>query len=135
MLAGRFAPKKRKWREALAPYNVMNAKFSQIYELYIKKAERKNRSKDEVDTIIKWLTGYTDKDISLFNKNEITLGEFLLNIPKLNSNANLIKGLICGIRVEEIDDPIVKKMRLLDKLIDELAKGKELSKILRKEKE
>jgi len=116
----------------MAGYNVLNAKFSQIYDLYIKKAERKNRNKEEVDSIIRWLTSYSDEEIHNMIRNEITLEEFLVKIPELHVNANMIKGLVCGIRVEEITDPIIKKMRLLDKLIDELAKGKDLNKILRK---
>ena len=116
----------------MAAYNVMKAKFLQIYDLYIQKAERKNRTKEEVDSIIRWLTDYTDEEIRNILKKEITLEEFLVNIPQLNINADLIKGLVCGIRVEEIKDPLTKKMRLLDKLIDELAKGKSLDKILRK---
>jgi len=116
----------------MAGYNVLNAKFSLIYDLYIKKAERKNRNKEEVDSIIRWFTSYSDEEIHNMIINEITLEEFLVKIPELNANANMIKGLVCGIRVEEIADPIIKKMRLLDKLIDELAKGKELNKILRK---
>jgi hypothetical protein len=106
-------------------------KFSTVYPLYIKKVERKNRTKDEVDTIIYWLTGYDADGLQVQINSENDLESFFNQCPDFNSNAHLIKGLICGYRVEDIADPIVQKVRYLDKLIDELAKGKSIEKILR----
>ena len=111
---------------------VFAMKFATLYPLYIKKAERKNRTREEVDQIICWLTGYTRAEL----QNQIELGNdletFFAEAPDLNPNCSLIKGLVCGVRVEEIEDPLMQKIRYLDKLIDELAKGKEMEKILRR---
>lgn len=106
--------------------------FSSVYPLYIQKAERKGRTKAEVDEIIFWLTGYDRNDLDSQIKKEITLDAFFSNAPNINPNASKITGSICGYRVEEIEDKIVQQVRYLDKLIDELAKGKPMEKILRK---
>ena len=106
--------------------------FARVYPLYVKKVERKGRTRKEVDEIVRWLTGYTDKGLSSKIKEEVDFETFFSKAPKLNPSRNLIKGVICGVRVEEIKDPIVQDVRYLDKLIDELAKGKEMGKILRK---
>jgi hypothetical protein len=103
-----------------------------VYPYYVAKAEKKGRTKAELDEIICWLTGYTQKEFEAVLKTDMTLEDFYKNAPKLNPNRKLITGLICGIRVEEIKDPIVKAARQLDKLIDELAKGRPMEKILRK---
>lgn len=106
-------------------------KFASVYPLYIQKAERKNRSKEEVDQIICWLTGYNQAKLQAQVDEGITLKDFFDQMPALNTNASLITGTVCGIRVEEIEDPLIQKIRYLDKLIDELAKGKVMEKILR----
>ena len=106
---------------------VFEMKVPKIYPLLVQKAERKGRSKEEVDQIIEWLTGYNMEDVDM----EMTYAEFFNKAPKINERAQLIKGTVCGIKVEEIADPLMQKMRWLDKLIDELAKGKPMEKILR----
>ena len=106
-------------------------KFSKVYPLYVQKAERKNRTKAEVDEIICWLTGYDQAGVERQIAKESDFKRFFDDAPKLNENAHLIKGVVCGVRVEEIEDPLVQKVRYLDKLIDELAKGKAMEKILR----
>lgn len=105
--------------------------FSTIYPLYIKKVERKGQTKEELDTVIFWLTGYDEKSLQLQIDRGIDLEIFFNEAPQINPNANKITGKICGVRVEEIDDPLVQKIRWLDKLVDELAKGKSMEKILR----
>ncbi len=106
--------------------------FSSVYPLYIQKAERKGRSKAEVDEIIYWLTGYDEASLQEQINNESSLETFFRQAPCINPNASLIKGVICGYRVEDIEDELMQKLRYLDKLIDELAKGKAMEKILRK---
>jgi len=106
-------------------------KFSDVYSLYIKKAERKNRTKIEVDQIIQWLTGYNQSGLQRQLNQENDFETFFAQAPAINPNGSLIKGVVCGVRVEEIEDPLLQKIRYLDKLIDELAKGKAMDKILR----
>lgn len=110
---------------------VFAMQFGRVYPLYIKKVERKNRSKEEVDQIIRWLTGYDQAGIEKQIESGTDLEAFFAQAPALNPNCSLIKGVVCGIRVEEIEDPLMQKLRYLDKLIDELAKGKAMEKILR----
>lgn len=110
---------------------IYSMSFASVYPLYIAKVERKDRTKKEVDEIIRWLTGYSDKDLKEIIKNETDVETFFAKAPKLNPSRKLITGLICGVRVEEIKEPIMQEIRYLDKLIDELAKGKPMSKILR----
>ncbi|BDU26456.1 MULTISPECIES: DUF2200 domain-containing protein [unclassified Flavobacterium] len=105
--------------------------FSSVYPLYIQKAEKKGRTKEEVDTITKWLTGYSDEQLKAQIEKKADFETFFAEAPKLNPNVSKITGLICGYRVEEIEDPLMQKVRYLDKLIDELAKGKKMEKILR----
>lgn len=107
--------------------------FARIYPEYVKKAERKGRSKKEVDEIISWLTGYNQKELESELKKETDLETFLVKAPKMNPKRSLITGVVCGVRVEEIINPTMKEIRYMDKLIDELAKGKSMEKILRKE--
>lgn len=102
-----------------------------VYPHYITKAEKKGRTKEEVDEIIYWLTGYNAKSFQKQLDKKVTFEEFFAQAPKFNPNASKITGVICGYRVEEIEDPVVQKARYLDKLIDELAKGKKMEKILR----
>jgi len=105
--------------------------IASVYPYYIAKAERKGRTKTEVDTIIRWLTGYSPKKFEGQLKKQTNFETFFRNAPKPNPLRTLITGVICGIRVEDIKDPIVREVRYLDKLVDELAKGKAMEKILR----
>lgn len=105
--------------------------FASVYPLYVTKAERKGRTKDEVDRIICWLTGFTQKSLQEQIENKVDFETFFKNAPRLNPSRSLIKGVICGVRVEDIVDPLMREIRYLDKLIDELAKGKAIEKILR----
>jgi hypothetical protein len=105
--------------------------FSKVYPLYVHKAERKHRTKEEVDRIIGWLTGYDQEGLQLQIEREVDFEAFFQQAPAIHPNCSLIKGVVCGVRVEEIDDPLMRKIRYLDKLIDELAKGKAMEKILR----
>ena len=110
---------------------VFGMKFANVYPLYIEKAERKNRTKKEVDQVICWLTGYNHAGLQKQIKQGNDFETFFAQAPAMNPNCSLIKGVICGVRVEEIEDPLMQKIRWLDKLIDELAKGKAMEKILR----
>ena len=116
----------------MANNKIYKMSFSKIYPLLIAKAEKKGRTRDEIDTITCWLTGYSKEQIADFLVNDVEYGEFFLNAPQLNPNRKMITGKICGIRVEEIEEPLMQEIRYLDKLVDELAKGKSLDKILRK---
>lgn len=111
---------------------IFELSFASVYPLYIQKAEKKERTKEEVDQIIFWLTGYDKQSLKKQIDNDVSLKVFFAKAPKFNENASLIKGVVCGIRVEEIEDALMQKIRYLDKLIDELAKGKKMEKILRK---
>ena len=106
-------------------------KFATIYPLYVHKAARKKRTKQEVDRFICWLTGYDAAGLKMQVEQESDLETFFAQAPRLHPNSALIKGVVCGVRVEEIGDPLIRKIRWLDKLIDELAKGKAIEKILR----
>lgn len=105
--------------------------FAKVYPLYVQKAERKNRTKAEVDEIICWLTGYDQAGLEEQIEQENDFETFFAEAPAIHPNSSLIKGVVCGVRVEEIEDPLMQKIRYLDKLIDELAKGKAMEKILR----
>lgn len=113
---------------------VFAMKFSKIYPLLVRKAERKGRTKQEVDEIICWLTGYNVTGIEEQLEKDVNYQTFFEQAPCMNPKCELIKGVVCGIRVEDIEDPLMQKIRYLDKLIDELAKGKSMDKILRKDK-
>ncbi|EAC5198230.1 DUF2200 domain-containing protein [Listeria monocytogenes] len=106
--------------------------FASVYPLYIQKAEKKDRTKEEVDEIIFWLTGYDQDSLQQAIDQAIDFETFFAEAPKMNPNASLITGVICGYRVEEIEDKLMQQIRYLDKLVDELAKGKNMEKILRK---
>lgn len=110
---------------------IFNMAFSRVYPLYIQKAERKGRTKAEVDTIICWLTGYNISGLHSQIESENDFETFFAEAPQIHPNAHNITGVVCGIRVENIEDPLMQKIRWLDKLIDELAKGKTLEKICR----
>ena len=105
--------------------------FAKVYPMLIAKAERKGRTRDEVLTITAWLTGYSNAQVEELLVSEITYGDFFRNAPALNPARNQIKGSICGVRVETIEDPLMREIRYLDKLVDELAKGKPMEKIKR----
>src|SRR5262245_7817817 len=111
--------------------NVFAIVFAKVYPLYVQKAEKKNRTKAEVDRVICWLTGYDKAGLKKQIEKESDLETFFAEAPAIHPNSSLIKGVVCGIRVEEIEDPLMKKIRYMDKLIDELAQGKAMDKILR----
>ena len=110
---------------------VSEMKFAKVYPLYVQKAERKKRTKKEVDQIICWLTGYDQAGLRKQIEKENDFETFFEQAPAFHPNSALIKGVVCGVRIEDIEDPLMKKVRYLDKLIDELAKGKAMEKILR----
>jgi len=112
-------------------HHIFATTFARVYPLYVQKAERKNRTKEEVDQIICWLTGYDQAGLQQQIERENNLETFLAQAPAIHPNSSLIKGVVCGVRVEDIEDPQMQKIRYLDKLIDELAKGKTMEKILR----
>lgn len=111
---------------------VYRMKFSGVYPMYVQKAEKKGRTKAEVDEIICWLTGYSDRELTSQIEKSVDFETFFAEAPGLHPNASKITGVICGYRVEDIEEPLMQKVRYLDKLIDELAKGKAMEKILRK---
>src|SRR5215510_9381050 len=113
-------------------HRVYTISFASVYPHYIAKAEKKGRTKAEVDEIIRWLTGYSQKNLEAQLKKKTDIETFIAEAPELNSSRALIKGVVCGIRVEDIKEPLMQEIRYLDKLIDELAKGKAMEKILRK---
>lgn len=112
-------------------HRIFTTSFASIYPHYVAKAERKGRSKQELDEVICWLTGYDAAGLARVIADEVDVETFFGEAPKFNPNAALIKGVICGYRVEEIEDPLMQRIRYLDKLVDELAKGKQLTAILR----
>lgn len=115
----------------MSNHHVFAMKFAKVYPLYVQKAKRKNRTKEEVDQIISWLTGYDEAGLHKQIEQENDFETFFAQAPAIHPNTSLIKGVVCGVRVEEIEDPLMQKVRYLDKLIDELAKGKKMEKILR----
>jgi hypothetical protein len=115
----------------MTKHRIYTMKFSKVYPMYVQKAERKKRTKKEVDQIICWLTGYTQAGLQQQIKKETDFETFFAQAPEFNPNSSLITGVVCGVRVEDVEDPLMKKVRYLDKLIDELAKGKAMEKILR----
>jgi len=118
--------------DSSAKHRIYSMKFSGVYPHYVTKAEKKKRTKKEVDEIICWLTGYSQKELQQQITRETNFEAFFDQAPALNPNTALIKGIVCGVRIEDIDDPLMKKVRYLDKLIDELAKGRPMEKILRR---
>lgn len=110
---------------------VFAMKLSKVYPLLVQKAERKMRTKQEVDEIICWLTGYDEVGLAAQLEKDVAYGTFFDEAPQMNPNCALIKGVVCGVRVENVEDPTMQKIRWLDKLVDELAKGKPMEKILR----
>ena len=106
--------------------------FAKLYPLLVNKAEKKGRTRQEVDQVTTWLTGYSAEDIARLEQSSISYGDFFRNAPAMHPNRTLITGRICGVRVEEIEDPLMREIRYLDKLVDELARGKSIEQILRK---
>ena len=115
----------------MTKHRIFTTTFASVYPLYVQKAERKNRTKKEVDQIICWLTGYDQSGLQRQIEQENDFETFFAQAPAMHPNCSLIKGVVCGVRVEEIEEPLMQKIRYLDKLIDELAKGKAMEKILR----
>ena len=115
----------------MSGHRIFGTSFASIYPLYVTKVERKDRDKAEVDQVICWLTGYDAEGLAKTIASGVDLETFFAQAPGLNPNASLIKGVICGVRVEEIEDPLMQKIRYMDKLVDELAKGRKLASILR----
>ena len=105
--------------------------FARVYPLYVQKAERKQRTADEVDEIIAWLTGYRGERLQRAIAAEVDMETFFAEAPRMNPNAGLITGVVCGVRVEDVADPLMQKIRYLDKLVDEIAKGRPMEKVLR----
>ena len=112
-------------------HRIFSTEFAKVYSAYVHKAERKNRTKEEVDQIIRWLTGYSQAGLEQQIEQKQDIETFFAQAPLVHPNSALIKGVVCGVRVEDVDDPLMQKIRYLDKLIDELAKGKKMEKILR----
>jgi len=117
----------------MAKHRIYTTSFASVYPHYVAKAEKRGRTKAEVDEIISWLTGYRQKDLETQLKKQTDFETFFAQAPKINPARALIKGVVCGVRVEDIREPTMREIRYLDKLIDELAKGKAMDKILRKE--
>ena len=111
--------------------HIFKMAFSSVYPLYVQKAEKKGRTKEEVDAVIYWLTGYDEQGLKLQIEKAAEFETFFAEAPQINPNSDKIKGVVCGVRVEEISDTLMQKIRYLDKLVDELAKGKSMEKILR----
>ena len=128
---GAFTGEKTHEISTMNKHRIFTTSFASVYPHYLAKAEKKGRSKDEVDTWLGWITGYTTKGLQKQTYPKIDFETFFARAPKLNANVSKITGVVCGIRVEEVEDPLMQKIRYLDKLIDELARGKAMEKILR----
>ncbi len=115
----------------MTKHRIYTTSFASVYPLYVAKAEKKGRTKAEVDDIICWLTGYTREELQTHLEKQTDFETFFSEAPQLNPSRSLIKGVVCGVRVEDIEDPTMREIRYLDKLIDELARGKAMEKILR----
>ena len=118
--------------DAMPRTDVMQMPFAKLYSLLVNKAEKKGRTRQEVDEVTSWLTGYSPSDIVRLEQSDTSYGDFFRNAPAMNPNRALITGKVCGVQVETIEDPLMRDIRYLDKLVDELAKGKAIEKILRK---
>ncbi|AMY05565.1 DUF2200 domain-containing protein [Staphylococcus condimenti] len=114
-------------------HKIYDMAFASVYPHYVTKVEKKGRSQKELNEVISWLTGYDESGLETVLNNNISFETFFAQAPKMNPNRKLIKGVICGVRVEEIEAPLMQEIRYLDKLVDELAKGKTMEKVLRKE--
>ncbi|NLP52548.1 DUF2200 domain-containing protein [Bacillus sp. RO1] len=112
-------------------HRIYTTSFASVYPHYVTKAEKKGRTKAEVDEIIRWLTGYSQEELEALIENKTDFETFFAEAPQMNTARSMIKGVVCGVRVEEVEEPTMREIRYLDKLIDELAKGKSMDKILR----
>ncbi|MFO0678438.1 MAG: DUF2200 domain-containing protein [Polyangiaceae bacterium] len=112
-------------------HRVFTMPFARVYPLYVQKAEKKGRTKAEVDTLVTWLTGYDAKGLARVIATQVDFETFFGDAPKLNPKAKAVTGVVCGVRVEDVPDPLMRKIRILDKMVDELARGKSVEKILR----
>ena len=110
---------------------IFTMSFGSVYPLYVQKAEKKGRTKEEVDQVISWLTGYSGEQLQRAIDAKVTFESFFEHAPRMNPKASLVKGVVCGVRVEDVADPLMRKIRRLDRLIDELAKGKKMASVLR----
>jgi len=110
---------------------IFTMSFGSVYPLYVQKAEKKGRTKEEVDQVISWLTGYSGEQLQRAIDAKVTFESFFEQAPRMNPKARLVKGVVCGVRVEDVADPLMRKIRCLDRLIDELAKGKKMASVLR----
>jgi hypothetical protein len=115
----------------MTAHRIFGTAFAKVYPMYVQKAERKGRSKEEVDELICWLTGYDRAGLQKQIDEQVDFETFFAKAPSMHPNRSLIKGVVCGVRVEEVEDPLMQQIRWLDKLVDELAKGKAMEKILR----
>jgi hypothetical protein len=115
----------------MADHRIFKTAFAKVYPMYVQKAERKARSRDEVDAVIRWLTGYAQGELEQQIAREVDFATFFAEAPAPNPRRELIRGVVCGVRVEGVDDPLMREIRYLDKLVDELARGKALEKVLR----
>lgn len=115
----------------MAGHRIFSMSFSSIYPLYVAKVERKGRDRADVDTVIRWLTGYDEAGLADAASGEVTMADFFAQAPAINPHASLITGVICGVRVEQIEDPLMLRIRQMDKLVDEVARGKRMTSILR----
>ena len=113
--------------------DVTEMPFDKLYSLLVAKAEKKGRTREEVDQVTAWLTGYTPEELARLEQSDVSYGDFFRSAPAMNPNRTLLTGKICGVQVETIEDPLMRDIRYLDKLVDELAKGKAVEKILRKQ--
>ena len=116
----------------MAGHRIFATRFASVYPHYVQKAERKGRTKAEVDEVIRWLTGYSEEGLEEQLREGSDLETFFARAPAIHPNSSLVKGVVCGVRVEDVEDPLMRKIRLLDKLVDELAKGRPMEKILRR---
>lgn len=112
-------------------HRIFATAFAKVYPLYVQKAVRGNRTREEVDQVVRWLTGYTQAELDEQIRRQVDLEGFFAQAPVIHPNASLITGVVCGVRVEDVEDPLMRKIRSLDKLVDELAKGRAMEKILR----
>ena len=113
-------------------HRIFSTPFAKVYPMYVQKAERKGRTREEVDQVICWLTGYDQAGLERQIARQVDFEAFFSQAPAIHPNAGLIKGVVCGVRVEDVEDPLMRRIRQLDKLVDELAKGKAMEKILRR---
>jgi len=115
----------------MARHRIFGTSFASIYPLYVAKVERKDRDRADVDQVVTWLTGYDDAGLASAVAREVDLETFFAEAPAMNPDASLITGVVCGVRVEEIEDPLMQQIRWMDKLVDEVARGKKMTSILR----